>query len=199
YALSGCQLLYGSRRTDQLGRCIRRERPCRSGAHRGNQQTRWRHGSDLRTQSVPAPDEGRCGDPECDPGCLSFEASDNRVKACLQCKMATAWSPFFWRGRIARSAGRADDNQAFWEISGAEGTACDFGQCTSAWVDAVGGNFLGEYVRDICKLARWVDRHMIGQGTSPRPVAGKGNRERPKRTPGNLRQGSGSGADAIGR
>ncbi len=56
--VSGGQLLHGSLRFDQFRwRIEGRERSGRSSAHRGYQQARRRHGSDFRSQGVPAPDE----------------------------------------------------------------------------------------------------------------------------------------------
>ena len=71
-ALPGGELLHGPLRFDQLRRRIeRRERPGGGGSHGGHQQARRRHGPDLRTKGVPAPDERRRGTAERDPGRLS--------------------------------------------------------------------------------------------------------------------------------
>ena len=60
HPLPGGQLLHGPRGPDQLRRrLLRRDRPGRGRAHRGDQQARRRHGPDQRPQGLPAPDGRR--------------------------------------------------------------------------------------------------------------------------------------------
>ena len=55
------------------------QRFCRRRVHRGDQQARGRHGPDLRSQGVPAPDGGRGQAPEHDPRRLSLQRGHYRL------------------------------------------------------------------------------------------------------------------------
>ncbi len=79
HPVAGRQLLHGPRRAHQLGRFLGRQRPRAGGDDSGHQQTRRRHGPDLRPQELPETDERRRDAAQRDPGRLPLQRRDDGV------------------------------------------------------------------------------------------------------------------------